>query len=262
MKNPVIIIGMGEMGELFARGFLKLGFPVYPVLRGQSLEAVAPEVPDPAVVLVAVGENDLDAVLSELPASWRSSLALLQNELMPRDWLRHGLIDPTVIVVWFDKKKGRPFVSVLPTPAAGPNAGLIFRSLRVIDVPSWEIPDSELLYQMVRKNLYILTINIAGIRSGGTVSELWQHHRALAAGIAGEVLDLQEWLAGQSLPRERLMAGMLEGFEGDPRHICTGRSAPVRLQRALRYAREAGIATPLMDGIAADLPASPKASVH
>ena len=262
MKKPVIIIGMGEMGELFARGFLKLGFPVYPVLRGQDLEAVATEVPDPAVVLVAVGENDLDAVLSDLPASWRSSLALLQNELMPRDWLRHGLIDPTVIVVWFDKKKGRPFVSVLPTPAAGPHAGLIIQSLRVIDVPSWEIPESELLYQMVRKNLYILTINIAGIRSGGTVSQLWQHHRELAEGIAGEVLDLQEWLAGQSLPRERLMAGMLEGFEGDPQHICTGRSAPVRLQRARRFASESGIATPWMDGIAADLAASQKAGAH
>lgn len=261
MKKPVIIIGMGEMGELFARGFLKLGYPVYPVLRGQSLEAVASEVPDPVVVLVAVGENDLDAVLSDLPASWRSSLAMLQNELMPRDWLRHGLMDPTVIVVWFDKKKGRPFVSVLPTPAAGSHAGLIIQSLGVIDVPGWEIPESELLYQMVRKNLYILTINIAGIRSGGTVSELWQDHRELAEGIAGEVLDIQEWLAGQSLPRERLMAGMLEGFEGDPQHICTGRSAPVRLLRALRYAREAGIATPWMDAIAADLHASRGASV-
>jgi len=168
MNKPVIIIGMGEMGELFARGFLKLGFPVYPVLRGQSLERIAKEVIDPELVLVAVGEGDLDPVLTELPAAWRSRVALLQNELMPRDWQRHGLIDPTVIVVWFDKKKGRPFVSVLPTtPVAGPQAGLVIRSLQIIDVPCWEIPDTELLYQMVRKNLYILTINIAGMRTGG-----------------------------------------------------------------------------------------------
>ncbi len=256
MKKPVIIIGMGEMGELFARGMLKLGYPVVPVLRGQSLSAAADAVPDPELVLVAVGEGDLDAVLTALPAAWRSGAALLQNELMPRDWLRHGLNEPTVIVVWFDKKKGRPFVPVLPTPAAGPKAGLIIRSLQVIDVPCREMPDADLLYQMVRKNLYILTINIAGIRAGGTVSELWQHHRELAKGVAGEVLDLQEWLAGQPLPRERLMAGMLEGFEGDPQHICMGRSAPVRLRRALKLAREAGIATPWLEGVAAELAAS------
>jgi len=208
MNKPVIIIGMGEMGELFARGFLKLGFPVYPVLRGQSLERIAKEVIDPELVLVAVGEGDLDPVLTELPVAWRSRVAVLQNELMPRDWQRHGLIDPTVIVVWFDKKKGRPFVSVLPTPVAGPQASLVIRSLQIIDVPCWEIPDSELLYQMVRKNLYILTINIAGMRSGGTVSELWQHHRELAEGLAGEVLAIQAWLAGQPLPSERLLAGM------------------------------------------------------
>jgi hypothetical protein len=253
MNRPIIIIGMGEMGELFARGFLKLGYPVYPVLRGIGLAALAEQAPEPELVLVAVGEDDLQPILEALPPGWRDCLGLLQNELMPRDWRRHDLPDPTVIVVWFDKKKGRPFVSVLPTPVAGPGAGLIIRSLRVIDVPCREIPPEELLYEMVRKNLYILTINIAGIRAGGTVSELWSRHRPLAKGVAGEILDLQEWMAGQPLPRARLMAGMLEGFDGDPKHICMGRSAPVRLKRALRLARSAGIATPWLDDIAAEL---------
>lgn len=253
MNEAIIIIGMGEMGELFARGFLKLGHPVYPVLRGTALAPLAERVPAPALVLVAVGEDDLQPVLTELPAPWRGRVALLQNELMPRDWRRYDLAEPTVIVVWFDKKKGRPFVAVLPTPVAGPAAGLVIRSLQVIDVPCWEIPVEERLYQMVRKNLYILTINIAGIRAGGTVSELWEHHRELAEGVAGEVLDLQEWLAGEPLPRERLMTGLLEGFAGDPKHICMGRSAPVRLRRALRLAREAGIPTPWLDDIAREL---------
>ena len=59
MKQPVIIIGMGEMGELFARGFLKLGYPVYPVLRGMDLVLEASRVPEPALVIVAVGEDDI-----------------------------------------------------------------------------------------------------------------------------------------------------------------------------------------------------------
>lgn len=253
MNQPIIIIGMGEMGELFARGFLKLGHPVYPVLRGMPLAPLADVAPEPALVLVAVGEADLQPVLEKLPDRWRSRVALLQNELMPRDWQRHHLSDPTVIVVWFDKKKGRPFVSVLPTPVAGPGAALVIRSLSIIDVPCWEIPAEELLYEMVRKNLYILTINSAGLRAGGTVSELWNGRRELAEGVAGEILAIQEGLAGVPLPRERLMAGLLEGFDGDPQHICTGRSAPARLARARRLAREAGIATPWLDGIAAEL---------
>lgn len=253
MKKPIIIIGMGEMGELFAQGFLKLGYPVVPVLRATSTDTLAREIPDPELVLVAVGEDDLHSVLDHLPENWGTRLALLQNELMPRDWNRYRLPQPNVIVVWFDKKKGRPFVSVLPTLVAGPKAELVFRALTRIDVPCRSIPEDELLFEMVRKNLYILTINIAGLRTGGTVSQLWEQHRSIAQAVASEILDIQEWLAGESLPRERLMRGMLQGFDGDPNHICMGRSAPVRLRRALRIAREAGIDTPTLDAIARDL---------
>jgi hypothetical protein len=253
MKKPVIIVGMGEVGDLFARGFLKSGHPVYPILRNMDMVAMAPEIPNPELVLVAVGEDDLHPMLQSLPQEWRGQLGLLQNELLPRDWQRHGIADPTVIVVWFDKKKGRPFVPVLPTLASGPKASLAVQAMEAIEVPCREIPSDELLHELARKNLYILTINIAGIRTGGTVSELWDHHRALAEAVATEILDVQEWLTQCKLPRERLMTGMLEGFAGDPQHICTGRTAPVRLQRTLKLAREAGIGTPVLQEIAEEL---------
>ncbi|MCX7113878.1 MAG: hypothetical protein NTX45_28150 [Proteobacteria bacterium] len=242
MKRPVVIVGMGEMGELFASGLLKSGHPVYPVLRDTALASMAFAIPEPELVLVAVGENDLHPVLESMPDEWRGRLALLQNELLPRDWHRHGIAEPTVIVVWFDKKKGRPFVAVQPTPVCGPKASLITDALDVLNVPNWEIPPNELLYELVRKNLYILTVNIAGLKTGGTVGELWGKHRGLAGRVANEILDIQEWLAGCALPRARLVAGMVEGFDGDPDHICTGRSAPERLQRALILARNANYA--------------------
>jgi hypothetical protein len=254
-KKPVIILGLGEMGELFASGFLKSGYPVYPALRGMDLAELASEIPAPALVLVAVGENDLSPLLDSLPEVWRGRLGLLQNELLPRDWQPHGIVDPTVIVVWFDKKKGRPFVAVLPTPVCGPKASLVLQALQAVEVPAHEIPAGELLYELVRKNLYILTINIAGLRTGGTVGELWTEHRELAEKVAREILDIQAWLAQSPLPRERLLAGMLEGFAGDPRHICTGRSAPMRLQRALEHARSAGIPAPALQQISDQLAA-------
>ena len=49
------------------------------------------------------------------------------------------------------------------------------------------------------------------------------------------------------------MAGILEGFEGDPNHICTGRTAPKRLKRAIAWAAEAGIETPCLSGVAESL---------
>ena len=253
MKRPVVIVGMGELGELFASGFLKLGHPVYPVIRGMAMASMASTVPEPELVLVTVGENDLHAVLEAVPHEWRERLGLLQNELLPRDWLRHGITNPTVIVVWFDKKKGRPFVAVQPTPVCGPKAALLTGTLDALKVPNWEIQGCELLYELVRKSLYILTINIAGLKTGGTVGDLWGNHRGLAESVAKEILDIQEWLAQCQLPRDRLMAGMVEGFDGDLNHICTGRSAPERLQRALRLAQDSGISTPVLLEIAQEM---------
>ena len=250
MKRPIVIVGMGEMGELFASGLLKSGHPVYPILRDTAMASVASTILEPELVLVSVGENDLHSVLESMPYEWKGRLGLLQNELLPRDWQRHGIAEPTVIVVWFDKKKGRPFVAVQPTAVCGPKASLITDALDALSVPNWEIPPAELLYELVRKNLYILTINIAGLTTGGTVGELWGKHRELAERVANEILDIQEWLAECRLPRARLIAGMVEGFDGDPDHICTGRSAPERLHRVLKLAQSAGIATPMLQEIA------------
>jgi hypothetical protein len=64
------------------------------------------------------------------------------------------------------------------------------------------------------------------------------------------VLALESWRAGEALPREALIDAMVEAFEGDPQHRCTGRSAPARLKRALAHAAQAGIAVPTLARIA------------
>ena len=66
MKNPVVIIGMGELGGFFAPGFLKSGYPVVPVLRGMALASVSSELPNPELVLVAVGESELHPLLESI----------------------------------------------------------------------------------------------------------------------------------------------------------------------------------------------------
>lgn len=239
------------MGGVFARGLLRAGYPVYPVNRGTDLDATARALPSPELVLVAVAENDLHAVLERMPVTWHARVALLQNELLPADWRQYGFTQPTVICVWFEKKQGRDVKVLIPSPVFGPGAGVLRESLVQLDIPV-RLLDSgaELQFELVRKNVYILTTNCAGLVTGGTVSELWANHRELAEGVAREVIGIQETLVGEALPADRLIAGMLEAFDGDPEHGCTGRSAPARLARAIRQADAAGLAVPRLREIA------------
>jgi ketopantoate reductase len=252
MKSPVILIGIGEMGSVFARGFLRNGHPVYPVTRQSDMAEIARMLPSPELVLLAVAENDLHAVLEQIPAAWFQRIALLQNELLPGDWQQYGFTQPTVISVWFEKKKGQDVKVLIPSPAYGPQAEVLQQCLGSLDIPVRVLVDeNELLFELVLKNLYIVTTNCAGLVTGGTVSELWSQHRELAEAVAREVIQIQESLTGREFPAEKLIAGMLEAFDGDPDHGCTGRSAPARLARALQQADAADLAVPRLREIAA-----------
>lgn len=240
MKNPVVLVGIGEMGGVFARGILRTGHPVIPVTRNHNMQDVAAAYPQPQLVLVSVGENDLHATLSQVPANWHDRVGLLQNELLPRDWERYQFANPTVISVWFEKKKGQDVKVLIPSPVYGPQAGLLVAALAALDIPAVTLNSAdELCYELVRKNVYILTSNICGLVTGGNVQQLWSQHQALAREVAHEIIDIQEWLTSQTFDREQLIAGMREGIEGDPEHMCMGRSAPARLKRALEFADEA-----------------------
>lgn len=253
MKKPVVIIGMGEMGGVFARGFLKSGYPVYPVRRQDDLNEQASKVPDPALVLLAVGEKELSPVLQKIPAQWLSVLTLLQNELLPKDWIEHKLEQPTVISVWFEKKLGQDFKVLIPSPVFGPQAELIEESLTNLGIPAQKLKnEDDLLFELVRKNMYILTTNICGLETGGNVQQLWNDHSILMNRVFDDVLNIQQNLTATSFNRDHLLNAVLIAFDGDPEHQCIGRSAPQRLERALDIARQENIEVPLLEKISAD----------
>ena len=251
MKDPVVVWGLGQMGATFAHGFLRRGRSVHPVNRGDDPEALAARVPDPALVLVAVGEADLGPVLDRAPAGWRDRLALVQNELLPDEWKERDLPPPTVAVVWFETKRDKPLHVVIPTVTAGPRAGVLTEALTALDIPVRQISADGLLFELVKKNLYILTSNVAGLEVGGTVGELWRDHHDLARDVSAEIIAVQAWRAGEPLPQRELLDGMAEAFAADPDHACTGRSAPARLARLLDQAKSAGLRVPTIEGIGA-----------
>lgn len=250
MKQPVVIVGIGELGSVFARAFLKNGSPVYPATRETDMSVIAEQVPDPEFVLVAVGEKELPQVLTGMPGQWRDKVGMLQNELLPYIWEACGIQRPTVISVWFEKKRGQDYNVFIPSPVYGPHAGLVSDALRQLDIPCRLLVDeNELLFALVVKNVYVLTINIAGLKTGGTVGALWSEHNDLARLVANEVIDLQERLTGVSFDREALTDGMAAGIEGEPGHHCCGRSSPHRLARVMALAELNGIDIPAIRDI-------------
>jgi ketopantoate reductase len=251
MKKPIVVLGIGELGSVFARAFLKNNHPVYPITRATDVDELKVSI-DPELVLVCTAEGDLQSALSSIPDEWKDRVAMMQNELLPRDWKSHNFTDPTVISVWFEKKKGMDSKVLISSPAYGSKAKILTESLALIDIPAHVVADDDaLLFELVLKNLYILTTNITGIaiEPGANVDDLRNNHLELMREVSKDVLTLQSQLTGQTFNESQLEKGMIKAFEGDLEHGCMGRSAPARLNRALELANEFGVKVPTLQKI-------------
>ena len=255
MNQPIAVLGIGELGSVFSRAFLRNNYPVYPITRRTDINELSNTI-DPELILICTAEADLQSALSSIPKKWKNRVAMMQNELLPRDWIGHDFENPTVISVWFEKKKGMDSKVLISSPAYGPKAQILVDSLATIDIPAHALAsEEELLFELVLKNLYILTTNIAGlaIEPGATVDDLRNKNLDLMREVSSDVLKLQTQLTGKTFDESALEQGMIKAFEGDLNHGCMGRSAPQRLNRALELAKEFNIAVPNLERIHAAL---------
>jgi ketopantoate reductase len=252
MKAPILIVGIGELGGVFARAFLRSGHPVCPVTRQTDMTTIGEPFLNPELCLVAVGEKALPDILSGLPQNHRQNLGLLQNELLPNAWKAFQIDHPTVISVWFEKKKGQGIKILKPSPVFGPKATLIADALSALDIPCDILKqERDLVFELAVKNVFVFTINICGMKLGGTTGNLWSNHHSLAVKVADEVMRVQEKLTGETFSREHVYKKFEEGVSGDPNHKCTGRSAPGRLTRLISKAQKAGVEVPTIRDIQA-----------
>ena len=250
IKSPIVIAGIGQLGSVFAQGFLRAGYPVYPVIRNMRLSDYTDGIPEPELVLLAVPENSIVEAIRQVPRVWRDRLGLLQNELLPYVWEAEGIVNPTVMAVWFEKKKGHTVKVFQATPVFGPKAETVCTALTARGIPCRIVADREqLTLELIKKNLYVLTINIAGLSVGGTTGELWRNHQALAIAVAQDVLSVLEHLTGTASDRDRMIEFLADILTAVPDHGCRGRVAGDRLARILHIARTAGLATPNLDRI-------------
>lgn len=246
--TTVVIIGMGELGTLFASGFLKLGFLVAPVTRRVDLAAVDDTIKQPFLCLIATDIGDLGPVFDWLPESWKDRLVLLQNELLPSHWEgRHIKQQPSVVTVWLEKKKdsvvkkrdGLPEVVFSPIPAIGE---ALCAALLALDIPCKRVDSFDLmLHCMVMKNLFNCTMNVGGLLLDGdgerkaTFSQLLADEKAIARVLA-DAATIQEVALGVEKativkPRE-LLPSVKECMSRMPTQICQGRFSKLRTKRA------------------------------
>jgi hypothetical protein len=141
----------------------------------------------------------------------------------------------------------------LPTVLGGPKASLLASALDAIGLPHRVVDSGAIEMELVAKNLYILLVNLAGLRTRGTVESLWTEHRALAESVGNEVLDLQEALTEKRLPRAELFERFEKAVLADPDHVATGRSAPGRLARAIEHADALSVSVPTLRAIAVEM---------
>ncbi len=252
MKKPIVVLGIGELGSVFSRAFLRNNYPVYPITRKTNIDELHANI-DPEFILVCVAENQLQPALKSIPNAWKDRVAMLQNELLPRDWEAHQFENPTIISVWFEKKKGMDSKVVMSSPTFGSKAQILVDSLALIDIPAHIVADEDaLLFELVFKNVYIFTVNITGlaVAPGSTVGDVRDHHLDILHNVFNDVLKLQSILTGRTFDKQKLEKNMMDmAFEGDLNHICIGRSAPARLDRALKLAKDFKLGLPTLEKI-------------
>ena len=232
--SDVVVVGMGELGRVFADGFARAGHTVHPVIRSTSMASVSAHLPAPSLVLIAVGEADLAHVLETLPSAWRDRAALLQNELRPEVWRKY-LVDPTLAVVWFEKKAGRDLKPILNTNLIGPHATLLRDALDALAIPCVvEHGHDALRRALVLKNAYILVTNIAGLTHATTTGGLLHEHGEVFEALARKVILVELALFDASINEAEIREithALRAAFLADPNHALRGRTAEARAAR-------------------------------
>jgi len=253
-RAPALVVGLGQLGTTFACGLLRRAVTVVPILRRSVIEEVLTRVPEPSLVLLAVGELDLAPLLDGWCRRFGDRLVLLQNELRPSEWERRGLSHPTVAVVWFEKKPGRSPRALLPTPVYGAHAQLLVAALNDLRLPSEIESDPEqLVFALALKNLFVLGTNICGLMVGGNTGALLHEHQPLLERVTSDLLAYETAQFGRSLPETALRIRLESALLADPAHACAGRSARSRMQRVLVEARRLGVPVPNIHAVASSL---------
>jgi hypothetical protein len=252
--NDLVVIGLGELGKVFAQSALGAGVRVTPIRRqddmAQRLRGLSPESP----LLVAVGEEALLPVLDALPAERRDAVILLQNELWPTVW-RSRAMEPSVVLPWALQKPGLSRLVVGTSPVFGRQSALLCTLCAGAGIPSEPLRDELALMQaLADKYAFILTINALGAWRDDVLGAFLQSASARVEALCREASALSAVLTGAPIDASRCLSRTLEAMAAMASVSARGRTAKVRVARALAHAHDLGVAVPTLEACAAGRP--------
>jgi hypothetical protein len=239
MTSDLVVVGLGQLGELLATGALRAGLRVTPVLRSTprplDFSAVPPETP----VLLAVGEG-WEKAAADVPAARRGDVVVLQNEIFPSSLVDAGLPHATVLMVWFNRKAFAPPQPGPPSQALGKHAAVMQHIHAATGLPCEVLDASRLPEVLAAKYAFIATINILGVRQEQTVGAWFQAHAPEANAVLEDVLTLAARLCDTPLT-PALRQQVQHALNVHAALPARGRTSLARLQRARAHAARLGL---------------------
>ncbi|PSR26162.1 MAG: hypothetical protein C7B46_20200 [Sulfobacillus benefaciens] len=247
MDSPIVVIGMGQLGTLFADAWIQLGQSTLTIRREQRVnQDIAPR-----AVLIATGEQDLPPVLASLPHFWRSHVILIQNELVPQIWVPYT-DQPTLVAVWAEKKPHIEVHSLRSSVVFGPHTDLVADAFAAMNQPLSVAKDySDMLLELSIKNIYIWATNIYGLSNPGSLGQLAaEPHAAVLESLMAELCQVHSAVAGYYCAPQRIIPIIWHIIHTNADLKIPGRSARTRLERVMSAVHQHSLATPELSRIA------------
>jgi hypothetical protein len=166
----IIIIGAGRVGGALAARARANGTPCTLVDRARGWETLQDPAGDP--IVLAVRNDDLDAVVGRVPQHRRADLVLVQNGML-RDWLAaHGLQAATRGLLFFAvPRRGAPIELGPANPFWGPHAARMARWFELLGLPAKVLDASDFATAELEKLLWNSCFGTAALVSCANTSK-------------------------------------------------------------------------------------------
>jgi ketopantoate reductase len=198
----VIVIGAGRIGTALHE-LEPASIPL--VTRTQGWEALVGQVGEP--IVVAVRNDDLDAVLDRVPEWRRGDLVFVQNGML-RPWLaERGLTNITRGLLFFAvAKRGDPIQpGAVPSPFCGPRAAVLVDTLRGLGVAVEEVEPEAFVAIELEKLIWNCAFGLCCEAFGATVGEVVEQRHDELRNLVAELLKVGERVFDVTLELDPLL---------------------------------------------------------
>ncbi len=239
----IAIIGAGRVGGALAALSAERGVASSLITREEGWQALDAEPGEP--VIVAVRNDDLDAVLERVPAPRRGDLVFVQNGML-RPWLRERKLDDGTrgLLFFAVPKRGAAADPGGTSPFVGPHAARVAAWLRGLGLPAQEVEAGAFaeveLEKLIWNCAFGLLCQVHDAPVGGVVEEHGAELRALVA----EMVRVGAAGMGTELELDPLVGRLCAYSRSIPDYQGAVKEWRWRNGWFVEAAREHGIATP------------------